>query len=286
MDARIEKIKQSARLITLPEIYFKLRELLDGGDYNMAEVALLVGRDPGMAARFLRLVNSALYRRAAKIETIGHAVSMLGTQQVHDVVLCASVAGTFAGVSAGVMNMRHFWQRSVYVAETARQLSRHWPELESERLFLIGLLHDIGHLFIYLAFPDEAQEVIAASDHEKRPLFRVERERFGFDYALVGGLMLKLWGLPKSLRIPIAHHPEPSQATDYELETVILHIATRLVQADLEKGDGGEIGVDMAPATLQRTGLTQGQCLEARKAAAAQCGTIAASLFGRTAHQS
>jgi HD-like signal output (HDOD) protein len=279
MDARIEKIKHSAKLISLPEIYFQLRELLDGGDYTMAEVALLVGRDPGMATRFLRLVNSSFYRRAAQIETVGHAVSMLGARQVHDIVLCASIADTFEGVSTGVMNMRQFWQRSVCVAETARQLARHWPELESERLFLVGLLHDIGHLFIYLTFPDEAQAVIISAGQDHRPLYRIERERFGFDYALVGGLMLKLWGLPKSLRIPIAHHPQPARATAFELETAILHIAAHLVGADTAADASADNEDTPDPAAVQRTGLTPDQCTAARETAAEQYQAIADTLF-------
>ena len=87
-----QKVVKSAQLISLPDIYFKLKELIEDPDYTMAEVALLVGRDPGMAARFLRVVNSPLNRRASKIETVSHAVSLLGIRQVHDIVLSASVA--------------------------------------------------------------------------------------------------------------------------------------------------------------------------------------------------
>ena len=54
---------------------------MDDPDYTMAEVAILVGRDPGMATRFLRVVNSPLYRRIRKIETVSHAVSLLGIRR-------------------------------------------------------------------------------------------------------------------------------------------------------------------------------------------------------------
>ncbi len=67
MNDMIEKIRKSAKLVTLPDIYFRLKTLLDDPDFSMAEVALLVVSDPGMAARFLRIVNSPLLRRAAPI---------------------------------------------------------------------------------------------------------------------------------------------------------------------------------------------------------------------------
>jgi hypothetical protein len=56
------KVAKTAQLISLPDIYIKLKELMDDPDYTMAEVAILVGRDPGMATRFLRVVNSPLGR--------------------------------------------------------------------------------------------------------------------------------------------------------------------------------------------------------------------------------
>lgn len=118
--AMIQKIEQSAKLISLPEIYLRLNELIADPDYTMAEVALLVGRDPALAMRFLRVVNSPLNRRLNEIETVSHAVSLLGIQQVHDIVLCAAVAGAFDGVLTEVVSMKQFWQRSVYCAVTAQ----------------------------------------------------------------------------------------------------------------------------------------------------------------------
>ncbi len=117
------KVVESAKLISLPDIYFQLKELIDDPDYTMAEVAILVGRDPAMSARFLRFVNSPLNRRACKIETVSHAVSLLGVRQVHDIDLSASVAEAFDGIQNSVINMRKFWQQSFYCAVITKQLA-------------------------------------------------------------------------------------------------------------------------------------------------------------------
>ena len=95
---------------------------MDDPDYTMAEVAVLVGRDPGMATRFLRVVNSPLYRRIRKIETVSHAVSLLGIREVHDIVLSAAVAEAFEGIQTDVMNMQKFWQRSFYWKPVAKRI--------------------------------------------------------------------------------------------------------------------------------------------------------------------
>ena len=279
MNELIEEIRKSARLVSLPEIYFRLKTLMDGPDFTMAEVALLVASDPGMAARFLRIVNSPLLRRRAKIETVSHAVSMLGSRQVHDIVLGASIATAFDGVRTDIMDMRQFWRNSVYCAVTARQLALECEAPESERLFLIGLLHDIGHLFLYLGAPKKIQQAILRARERAFPLYLVEREMLGFDYAILAGRVMMDWNLPESLRIPVAYHPEPSNADQFALETALLHLANRLVQADLEPGVFGTGAFLVDPEAWQLTGLTVERCLHAQQAAAEQFGEVAEGIF-------
>ena len=127
----LQKVMKSAKLITLPEIYIQLKELLEDPDFTMAEVAILVGRDPAIATRFLRMVNSPLNRRVRNIESIGHAVSLLGINQIHDIVLCVSVAKTFEGLQSSIMDMEKFWR------QTLRWLVADVPERISLQIVLI-----------------------------------------------------------------------------------------------------------------------------------------------------
>ncbi len=272
------KVVKSAQLISLPDIYIKLKGLMDEPDYTMAEVALLVGRDPGMATRFLRVVNSPLYRRIRKIETVSHAVSLLGIRQVHDIVLSASVAEAFEGIQTDVMNMQKFWQRSFYCAVMSKQLALECGIMESDRLFVIGLLHDIGHLFMYLAIPKESQQAILNAKKLERPLYQVERELLGFDYAKLGGYVMGQWDLPKSLQVITCFHPEPGKANQFASEAALLHLACQLVQADLEAGAFGAGAFLVDPAAWQLTGLTEEHCLNARQTAAEQFGAVSESI--------
>ena len=274
------KVVKSAQLISLPDIYIKLKGLMDEPDYTMAEVALLVGRDPGMATRFLRVVNSPLYRRIRKIETVSHAVSLLGIRQVHDIVLSASVAEAFEGIQTDVMNMKKFWQRSFYCAVMTKQLALECGVMESDRLFVIGLLHDIGHLFMYLAIPEESQQAILNAKKLERPLYQMERELIGFDYAKVGGYMMRQWDLPKSLQAITCFHPEPGKSNQFASETAMLHLACLLVQADLEAGVFGEGAFLVDTAAWQLTGLTEEHCLKARQTAAEEFNAVAESISG------
>ena len=273
-----KKVVKSAQLISLPEIYLRLKQLMDEPDYTMAEVALLVGSDPAMAARFLRVVNSPLYRRIREIETVSHAVSLLGIRQIHDIVLSASVAEAFEGIETDVMNMSKFWQRSYYCAVMVQQLALEGGTIETDRLFVNGLLHDIGHLFMYLAIPKPSQRAILKSQKRGQPVYQVERELFGFDYAELGGHVMGQWNLPKRLQDITCYHPEPGKANQFAEESALLHLAALLAQADLEDAAFGTGAFLADPAAWQLTGLTEEQCLQAKQAAAEQFGEVAESI--------
>lgn len=273
------KVVKSAQLISLPDIYLKLKELMDEPDYTMAEVAILVGRDPGMAARFLRMVNSPLNRRFHKIETVSQAVSLLGMDQIHDIVLSASVAGAFEGIQTKLMNMKKFWKRSFYCAVMAKQLALACGIMESDRLFVTGLLHDIGHLFMYLSIPNESQQAILNAKKQERPLYLVERELLGFDYAELGGYVMGQWNLPHSLQTTTRFHPEPARANQFVRETALLHLSSLLVISDLENHIFGKGSFSVDPTVWPATRLTEEQCLNFRQTAADQFGEVTNSLF-------
>ncbi|MBN2427229.1 MAG: HDOD domain-containing protein [Deltaproteobacteria bacterium] len=274
-----QKIVKSLKPISLPEIYIKLKGLIESCDYSMADVSLLVEHDPGMAARFLQVVNSPLYRGTKKIETVRHAVSMLGIHQVHDIVLSASVTEAFEGIKHNVMNMKKFWEGSFFCALTAKKLALECAPTDSDRLVAIGLLHDFGHLGMYLAIPEEAQTALLEAKKLGRPLYQVERDLLGFDYAEIGGYMMRHWDLPKSIQITIQFHLEPGKANFCAMGTALLHLSSLLVQSSLEKGIFGEGAFAVDPSAWEITNLTEEQCLHCRQSAANEFAAVSDRLF-------
>ncbi|BBO81806.1 HD family phosphohydrolase [Desulfosarcina ovata subsp. sediminis] len=274
-----QTVVKSAQLISLPEVYLKLKDLIEEPDYTMAEVSLLVGQDPAMATRFLRAVNNPLNRRTLKIETISHAVSMLGIHQVHDIVLSASVAEAFEGIQNNVMDNRKFWQRSYYTALMNKRLADECQMLDSNPFFVMGLLHDIGHMFMYIAIAEAAQETILNAKKQNRPIYQVEREMLGFDYAEVGGYVMRQWDLPKNFQAITHFHTQPGKAAHYGVESALLHLSTMLVTSDLEAGVFGEGTFTVDATVWSTTDLTMEQCLSARKTVAGEYREVADSLF-------
>ncbi|MGB5177952.1 MAG: HDOD domain-containing protein [Gammaproteobacteria bacterium] len=257
-----EKVTADAQLLTLPAVYLRLRAVLDDPDYAITDIEDVISMDPAVSTRLLRQVNSPYFGFASRIETIPRAVGLLGSQQVHDLVLATSVAQTFSGIPIEVMDMHAFWSRSVYCAAAARLLAANCNMLESERLFVAGLLRDIGHLVMYQSIPDESKEALLRARSDGRALYLVEREVVGFDYAQLGGALLYQWGLPEGLWEPVQLHITPEQSADYSLETSIVHLAGVLSDVGQTDDDECESLVSLVhPSVWQATGVTPEQCV-------------------------
>lgn len=227
----VKLIDRDLKLFVLPDLYFRLRDMLNSQRYSMADLAKLIGLDPAISARLLRLVNSSFFGFATRIDSVSRAVAMLGTQQLHDLVLASSVAESFSGISPKVVNMRDFWQRSVFTGLLARQLATECNVLDGELLFLGGLLRDLGHLVIYQAVPELATQSLEMAASQSIPLFKAERQIIGADFAQVGGAMLRAWNLPESLRQMVEYHQEPGRASEFRLFATLVYIASNLVDA-------------------------------------------------------
>ncbi|MDH3536481.1 MAG: HDOD domain-containing protein, partial [Gammaproteobacteria bacterium] len=185
MSSNWNKVTVEANLVSLPDIYWRLREILDTHDYSLPDIAQLIVYDPGLTARLLRIVNSAYFGFAAKIDTVNHAVSILGVQQIEDLILTTSIADALGDYECEHLDVRQFWLRSVYRAIAARDLAGECSLMDGERMFVAGLLSGIGQLILYQSVPVLAQQAQRQADETGQPLHLAEREVMGFDHARV-----------------------------------------------------------------------------------------------------
>lgn len=260
MDKVWEDVTKKAKLISLPDVYLRLKSVLEDPDFTMAEVAVVISQDPAITLRLLRIVNSSLYGFSSKIETVSRAVGLLGTQQIHDLVLTTCVAQAFEGMTSDVMDMYRFWKRSVYCAVSSRQLAVLCSVYDKERIFVAGLLHDIGHLVMYQVVPDLCQHAILEAKKTSRPLHEVERALIGFDYAKAGAELMQHWNIPQSLQETTRLHILPEKAKKYALETSLVHLGALLARADEQENIFNEGMLTVAPSAWVVTGLSPNDC--------------------------
>jgi len=250
-----DDILSEANLVTLPAVYAQLKAVLDDPDYSMADVVEVVSNDPGITAKLLNLANSAYFGLATKIDTVSRAVSMLGTQEVHDLVLATSVVQSFAGMKNEVMDMQRFWRKSVVCAIAAKELALRCNVLDSDRVFVAGLLRDIGHLFIYQQYPQLAMQAQQLFLARGIPLFQAERSLLGTDYAEVGAEAMRRWNLPETLWEPAQFHVDPGSHGDSGLHTCLVHIAGVVADAFDREEEVREALRHVDAIAWQETGL-------------------------------
>lgn len=212
-------------LISLPDVYLRLQEVLGRDDWSLDDVARVVSLDPALVARLLRIANSALYNFPSQIETVTRAISMLGTQQIHDLVLATSVARAFKGLPNEVMDMDTFWYRSVLCGFIARTLAEGVELRNAESVFVRGLLHDIGHLVLYNRFPEQCREALRSGRKRFSDIYDAERELIGCNANELGATILSNWGLPEVFVTSFQYLHRPADAPAHGREIALLHIA-------------------------------------------------------------
>ena len=225
-----------------PILYYQLREKLDNPDTTFDELAAVIKTDPAMGARLLKIVNSAFYGLGEKVDSLTHALSIVGTEQLTDLALAAIVTSKFQGIPRDLINMETFWMHSIGCGIAARKIAKRIPGVDAEKLYLGGMLHDIGSLIFFKESPEDAKKILVRCKESGENLFKVEKEVLGYDHAEVGGLLLTEWKLSERLVEMVRYHHQPAKAGDFVMETCIIARADALVY-ELKVGYSGEPGV-------------------------------------------
>jgi HD-like signal output (HDOD) protein len=227
-DKARELVAEFQDLVSLPEVYLRLREVMESPDSSMSEVAEVITLDPALTARLLRIANSALYNFPAEIETLSRAVNILGLRQIHDLVLATSVAQAFAGIPNTLMDMQTFWYRSIYRAFIAKQLGDAAQLPDPEGLFVRGLLLDLGHLILYRRYPDACREALGNGEGSLVRLLQAEAELIGCHALALGGELIRVWGLPAAMAATFDHLLAPRAAGAQASTVAVVQLAALL----------------------------------------------------------
>jgi HD-like signal output (HDOD) protein len=248
-------------LKSLPAAYLNIKRVIDDPRSSTNDLANAISADPALTARVLRLVNSPLYGFNSKIETVSRALVVLGIQQIHDLALATSVAAVFKSARPQQLDMERFWRECVYCALTSRSVAKLCNVLDSERLFVAGLLHGLGTLVMYDRAPQEAAEASRQVTRGERSLVEAQRALVGCDYAEVGALLARRWNLPVNLCSAIAHHLQPEAAATPAVVESIVHIGYWVMRAVQDELAQDELAQDawtrgLSPGAWEATGLT------------------------------
>ncbi len=201
----------------------RVLRLFQDGSPSSADVIAAVESDVALAVTVVRLANHVDGPKAGRVDSAVTAVEVLSPRAVHAI---ASRARTFdffehSAVWQGIPE--RFRLHAVATQRAADRLSRELGHEGRDRLMVSSLLHDIGKLVLTHAYPGYPEHVHGEA---RTPEERLQRERreLGVDHALVGGVLARRWGLPRSIASVIERH----HAEDAEGEAALVRLADML----------------------------------------------------------
>ncbi len=250
-------IGEVSGLASPPDVYIKVFDLMESPTAAAEDMGLIISQDPSLTARLLKIVNSPMYSFSSRIDTVSRAVTVVGLRELYSLVVAVSAVKSFSAIPNDVVNMDTFWRHSIYCGIISRLLAKRCHVLHTERLFIAGLLHDIGSLVIYNRAPDIAKRILEIAEGDEEKVFNAELQELGFSHAELGGELLKEWTLPESLQDAVAFHHQPGRAKGGTLEAAIVHIANVLANQS-ELGAFSEVKVlpaEIDDAAWAATGL-------------------------------
>lgn len=224
----------------LSAVAAQLNQELCSPDPSSRRVAEIIGQSPGLTARLLRLVNSPLYSFRGTIESVPRAVSIVGLREVGMLAASLLMVDQFGVIPPKVVDMRSFLEHCLACALACKALARATGTVEPEQAFVAGLLHDIGRLYFFTAFPERSRFCMDSALKNDRTLMEEEARFFGLDHGSMGRLLLEAWDMPRALSRAAGHHHDPMKAVDPGLPGII-HLADLLVHA-MGLGCSGECG--------------------------------------------
>ena len=190
-----------------------------------ADVVTAVESDVALIIAVLRLANRARDGRG-RIDTVVQAVELLTPQTVQAVASRARTFDFFERATVWDSAPERFRLHALATQHAADRIAAEVGYEDRDRLTVTSLLHDVGKLVLLHAYPGYPSQVHRGA---RTPEERIHQERreLGVDHALVGGVLIRRWGLPTSLSTPIErHHSQPEgEAAFIRLADMLAHYA-------------------------------------------------------------
>jgi len=189
----------------LAESRNRLLALVGGHRVPLAEVVEAVESDIALVVAVMRLANELPVRGAARVENVVDAVRILTPEAVQQLAERMRTLDFFERSAVWDATPDRFRLHALGTRAAAELLASEIGYPDRDRLIVAALLHDVGKLVLMHAYPGYPDTVHRDA---RTPEERVARERreLGVDHAVVGGVLARRWGLPKSIATSVERH--------------------------------------------------------------------------------
>jgi putative nucleotidyltransferase with HDIG domain len=214
-------------LTPIPPVAAQIMALAEDENSSMFDIADLIIHDPSITASLLRICNSAYFGLSRQIESVRDAITLLGLDQIVELVLLNGTAQNFRDEPDGYgLGEGELWHHAVLSAHVAKVLAKnHGLENKKHLIFTAALLKDIGKIIMgrFVAFSYEKINILV---HSKGYSFNeAEKEIIGMNHEELGAEIGKKWRFGDKLIYIIRNHHMTDETCRNDPETALVYLA-------------------------------------------------------------
>jgi HD-like signal output (HDOD) protein len=224
----LARLSITGELPTLPAAASAALALARDPDSDIDDVSRLIRTDVSLAARIVRVANSAGYGRRNPAKTLIEAIGTIGLRKTCDLLVAAATRDLFKGPEHVVRSM---WDHALATAIAAEELAVATRRVDPAGAFLPGLFHDVGRLAFMVADPVAGHLIRDLAAAGEGDVSELESDWFGFSHAEASAILAADWGLDAAQADAIRRHHEPERAVAGKALAPILWAADRLARS-------------------------------------------------------
>lgn len=235
----------------MPKVLFKAREIMGDPKSGFKEISKVIEKDQAIAAKVLKVANSAYYGLSGMVNSIHQASVVLGYQTLEQVITMVSSSSLLGKKLKGYhLNAGVLWKHSLAVALGSRLISQERaPSLEGDA-FSVGLIHDAGKLALDQHIFEKRQSLLEFIKKNGPSFLAAERYLLGFDHTEIAYDLCQKWKLPTNHVEAMRYHHNPEASNGNELAHIV-HTANYISKkAGYGSGPGSE-NEPLSPASLE-----------------------------------
>ncbi len=223
---RLEHVDPAIKSIVLTRINqlkafrsaYDLYQSLDDPNTNMSTLAKTIVTDPILSGKILRVANSAYFGLQKRVNSIGHAMMIIGSMNLKHILYQDGFRPFISGGKQETELHNRFWEHATLSSICALHIHTLFENVDRGTIFTLGLLHDVGK-YVLLSLQSELKNRTKSENLYRYGMSnREEYEAFGINHALIGRLVFEEWGFSDLMVKIIEKHHDPSAMKMDELQ--------------------------------------------------------------------
>ncbi|MBN2288859.1 MAG: HDOD domain-containing protein [Candidatus Glassbacteria bacterium] len=214
----IDQLLNVRQLPTISSVALVLEQSLNEEEPEIQRISRIISEDPAITSMVLKLANSALYGARRTFSSIQDAVMRLGFQEIRKMVMALAIVEYLVNKNFDMIDPPQFFSHSIGVASGMELINSTAGMVteNSNQLYVIGLLHDLGRWVTANYLPEVHQHIMPENntESENKDIIKLERQNIGLDHAQIAAALLERWGLPLTIVQGVRFHHEPDAAPE------------------------------------------------------------------------